>query len=106
MAKFRVKVQRVQGINKNTYVAGEIVYDYNFPEGNAKKLLEEGKIELIETKAETIARIKAEKEANEAAAKAKADKEKEKADAKAKEEADALIKAEKEANEKAEKEAK
>lgn len=65
MAKFMVKVLRVQGINNKTYVAGETVYDYNFPEGNAKKLLEDGKLTLIEPKktAEKEAPKKPEKKA-------------------------------------------
>jgi hypothetical protein len=83
MAKYKVIVLRVQGINKNTYVAGQIVSDENFPEGNAEKLCKEGKLELIESKADKAAKAKAE-----ADAKKKAEKEVDEA-AKAKAEADA-----------------
>jgi hypothetical protein len=67
MARFIVKVLRVQGINNKTYVAGEAVYDYNFPEGNAQKLVAEGKLVSDESKAELKA--KAKKEAEEQAKK-------------------------------------
>lgn len=83
--KYKVKVLRVQGINNKTYVAGETVYDYNFPEGNAQKLVSEGKLVCEETKAEEKARIKAEEQA------------KKEAEKKAKEEADAKLKAEEQA---------
>ncbi len=45
MRQYKVKVLRVQGINKITYVAGDIVTDENFPAGGAKLLLDGGFIE-------------------------------------------------------------
>lgn len=47
---YKVKVLGVQGINNKVYTANEIVSDSNFPEGNAKKLAEEGKLEAIAEK--------------------------------------------------------
>jgi len=64
MAKYRVIVLGVLGINNKVFKAGDIVYDYNFPEGNAQKLLADGKLVSLETekKAEREAK-KSEKKA-------------------------------------------
>lgn len=45
--KYKVKVLGVQGINNKVYGPGEIVTEKNFPEGNAKKLATEGRIEAV-----------------------------------------------------------
>jgi hypothetical protein len=42
MAKYKVAVLRVQGINKITYKAGDIVMDENFPKGVAAELVKGG----------------------------------------------------------------
>jgi len=47
MSKYRVKVLGVQGLNNKVFGPGEIVLEANFPAGNAKKLEQEGKLELI-----------------------------------------------------------
>jgi len=49
MAKYEVLVQRVQGINKNTYEAGQKVTDEMFPAGVAEKLEKDGKLKLIQS---------------------------------------------------------
>jgi hypothetical protein len=78
MGKFIVKVLRVQGINNKTYVAGETVYDYNFPEGNAQKLVAEGKLTPLDTdkkaKKQPEKAEKAEKEAEKQPEKAEKEK--------------------------------
>ena len=45
-----VKVSRVQGINKNTYVGDAIVSEDMFPEGNFDLLIGSGHLEEIQSK--------------------------------------------------------
>lgn len=99
MDKYKVKVLGVQGINKKVYGPGEIVTEKNFPEGNAEKLVEEGKLEPVtnkerkeaeektfaaeeQKKLEAEEKVKAEKERKEAEEKARKDREANKAKAK------------------------
>ena len=44
--KYKVLVIEVLGKGNNIFKGGDIVSDANFPEGNAEKLTEEGKLEL------------------------------------------------------------
>jgi hypothetical protein len=62
MANYEVVVLRVQGINKNTYEAGQKVTDDMFPAGNAAKMAKEGKLKLIEAKKEVEKPVKKEVE--------------------------------------------
>lgn len=62
MAKYKVKVLGVQGINNKVYGPGAIVSDEMFPEGNAAKLAKEGKLELIEKAEKEQKVLKAKKE--------------------------------------------
>ncbi len=50
MKKAKVKVTRVQGIGRKTYVLGEVVSASDFPEGNFDKLVEGGYLALLEDK--------------------------------------------------------
>jgi hypothetical protein len=83
MGNYRVIVLRVQGINKKTYEAGEIVSDENFPEGVAYELCKKGYLRS-ETKDDESKMVKAEEKA-----KADADKTKLEAENKAKAEKEA-----------------
>jgi hypothetical protein len=51
MRKAKVKVLKVQGINKNTYIGDAIVSEDQFPEGNFDLLVGKGHLEEIKNKA-------------------------------------------------------
>lgn len=48
MAQYKVVVLRVQGINKITYKAGDIVEDNNFPQGVAAELVKGGYLVAVD----------------------------------------------------------
>lgn len=67
MAVFEVIVLGVQGTNNKVHGPGARVTEAHFPEGNAEKLVKEGKLKKISTKADDV---KAAKEAKAAKIKA------------------------------------
>ncbi len=74
MSTYKVVVLGVQGRNNKVYGPGQLVTEAHFPEGNAKILEKEGKLELL--KNADLKKLKAaEKAAAEQAAKEKDEKE-------------------------------
>jgi len=49
---YKVIVLGVQGINNKVYGPGEIVTEKHFPEGNAEKLVKDGKLEEVKLQEE------------------------------------------------------
>lgn len=67
MAKYKVDVLGVLGINKKKYKANDIVEDKNFPEGVAKELCKKGYLISLEKGSEDKKLKAAEKAVDEAA---------------------------------------